>query len=271
MTRATLVLALHSLKRIRGLLLGLGLMLAAFEFLLTQVAAYLMRQSAFSQLSALMPDFVRTAAGPSALAFMSYTGIVGLGYFHPIVLTSLVGLMIAIGTEPSAEVEMRFVDLTLARPLARYDVMTRTLIVLAVAAGCTLILMIAGTLIGVSCCAPAGAERPSLEMLLALAASLASIMVCWAGVSIAIASGARRRAGAGAVAGGLALGAYLLDYLGRAWQPASGISRLSPFHYFEPMTIVGGGSLNVRDVVVLAGIGVAGAAIGFVTFARRDV
>ena len=102
MTSATFVLVGYSLRRIRGLLIGLGLMLAAFQFLLTQVAAYLMRQSAFSQLSALIPDFVRTAAGPSALAFMSYTGIVGLGYFHPVVLTSLIGLMITIATEPSA-------------------------------------------------------------------------------------------------------------------------------------------------------------------------
>ena len=68
MTRRSLVLVVHSLKRIRGLLIGLGLMLAAFQFLLTQVGAYLVRQSAFSQLSALIPDFVRTAAGPSALA-----------------------------------------------------------------------------------------------------------------------------------------------------------------------------------------------------------
>jgi ABC-2 type transport system permease protein len=246
-------------------------MLAAFEFLLTQVAAYLMRQSAFSQLSALIPDFVRTAAGPSALAFMSYTGIVGLGYFHPIVLTSLVGLMIAIATEPSAEVEMRFVDFTLARPLARFHVMARTVVVLAVAGTATLVAMVAGTWVGIVCCGPPGSERPSLGLLLSLAGTLAALMACWAGIALAVAAGARRRAVAGAVSGALALAAYLLDYLGRAWEPASAFAAWSPFHFFEPMMLIMGDPINSRNLAVLAGIGAAGMLTGFVAFARRDV
>src|SRR5437762_10762230 len=121
MSHRTLVLVGHSLTRIRGALIGLGLLLAGFQFLLTQVATYLMRQGAFTQLSALIPDFVRTAAGPEALAFMSFGGIVALGYFHPIVIAALVGLMITIATEPTGEIETRFVDLTLARPLRREE------------------------------------------------------------------------------------------------------------------------------------------------------
>src|SRR5262245_31703174 len=130
MTRGAMVLVAHSLKRFRGLLLGLGLILAAFQFLLTEVGAYLVRQGAFNQLAALIPDFVRAAAGPSALAFMSFSGIVGLGYFDPVILAALVGLAITIATEPLAEIETRFIDLTLARPLVRADLVTRTLIVL---------------------------------------------------------------------------------------------------------------------------------------------
>src|SRR5262249_51466131 len=94
MSRKKFVLALHSVGRIRGVVVGVAVLLCAFQFLLTQVAAYLTRQSAFSALFALMPDFVRTVAGPSALAFMSFTGVVSLGYFHPIVIATLAGLMI---------------------------------------------------------------------------------------------------------------------------------------------------------------------------------
>src|SRR5437667_1220957 len=118
MGRRTFVLAFHSAGRIRGVIIGLSVLLAAFQFLLTQVAAYLTRQSAFGGLFALMPDFVRTMAGPSALAFMSFAGVVSLGHFHPIVLGALVALMIAIATEPASEVETRFIDLTMARPLS---------------------------------------------------------------------------------------------------------------------------------------------------------
>jgi ABC-2 type transport system permease protein len=269
--RRTIVLAVHSITRIRPILIGLGILLAGFEFLLTQVAAYLMRRSAFSQLSALIPDFVRTAAGPAALAFMSFPGIVTLGYFHPLVIASLVGLMITIATEPAGEVEMRFTDLTLARPLIRASVITRTVLVLAVAGLVMLVLMMLGTWAGLSCCAPPDAERPGVRMILSLAITLALMMACWAGIALALAAAARRRAVAGAVAGVSAFAAYLLDYLGRAWEPARSISAVSPFHYFEPMAVIGGEPLGVTNLLVLGAIGLAALALSYVLFGRRDI
>ncbi len=271
MSRRTVVLTGHSLSRIRGVLIGLGLLLAAFQFLLTEVAAYLTRQGAFSQLSELIPDFVRTAVGPEALAFTSFTGIVALGYFHPIVITSLVGLMIAIATEPVGEIEMRFVDLTLARPLRRRETVTRTLLVLIVAGSLMLALMVAGTWSGLACCAPVDAERPSAGLIVSLALSLAMLMTCWSGVALAIGMTTRRRSVAGAAAGVLALGAYLLDYLGRAWQPAATFSMLSPFHYFEPMTLVMGQPPDRWNAVILIGIGFAGVLASYIAIARRDI
>jgi putative exporter of polyketide antibiotics len=179
--------------------------------------------------------------------------------------------MIAIATEPAGEVEMRFVDLTLARPLARVSVMARTIAVLIFASCLMLVVMIGGTWIGVTFLAPEGADRPSLTMLVSLAVTLGAVMACWAGVSLAIAAGARRRAVAGGIAGALALGTYLLDYLGRAWEPARPLSRLSPFHYFEPMAVVMGGPLNGGNIAVLTMVAAIGTLVGFVTFARRDV
>jgi ABC-2 type transport system permease protein len=270
-TRRTFVLAGHSLRRIRGVLIALGLLLAGFQFLLTEVAAYLMRQGMFNRLSDLIPEFVRAAAGPSALAFMSYTGIVALGYFHPIVMTALVGLTIAIATEPVGEIEMRFVDLTLARPLTRRELVTRTALVLVAAGSLMLALMVVGTWSGLTCCAPPEAERPSFGLILALAMSLGTIMTCWAGVALAIGAVSRRRSVAGAVAGGVALAAYLLDYLGRAWEPAAGVSVLSPFHYFEPMTVIMGQPLSGGNAAVLIGVGLAGLLASYIVIARRDI
>ena len=89
MIRTTLILAAYSLRRIRAILIGLGLVLALFQFLLTQVASYLLSRSAFAQLASLIPDFMRNIAGPSALAFLSFPGMVALGYFHPMIMTSL--------------------------------------------------------------------------------------------------------------------------------------------------------------------------------------
>ena len=123
--RATLTLAMHSLRRMRVIALAMGAVLVGFQFLLTQVAVVLDRNQAFGALSSLVPDFLREVAGPSMLAFMSFSGIVALGYFHPIVLSSLLGLTIAIATEPAGEVETRFDDLTLTRPVLRGAIIDR--------------------------------------------------------------------------------------------------------------------------------------------------
>ncbi len=269
--RATVVLVRHSLRRSRGILVGLGVLLAAFQFLLTQMGAYLVRHSAFGELSLLMPDFVRNIAGPSALAFMSFSGIVALGYFHPIVIAAAIGVTIAIGSEPASEIEMRFVDLTLSRDLTRTALVTRTCLVFAIAAAWILGMMMAGTLTGLRCCAPPDVAAPRLATIASLAASLAALMACWAGVTLAVAAAARRRAVVGALVGVAALATFLLDYIARAWEPARGSGVLSPFHYFEPTALLLGAPLNTFDLAVLVGVGGMGIAIAYIVFARRDI
>jgi beta-exotoxin I transport system permease protein len=271
MTRRVLVLIGHSLRRVRAALIVLAILLASFQFLLTQVAAYLMRRNGFSQLSDFIPDFIRTAVGPEALAFMSFGGVVSLGYFHPIVMTTLVGLTIAIATETTGEIEMRFVDLALARPLGRQALVVRTVVVLVVAGALMLLAMIAGTWTGLSCCVPADADPPSRGLVVRLAISLAAVMTCWGGITLAIGMLSRRRAVAASVAGLLALSTYLLDYLGRAWEPAATISRLSPFHYFEPMVVITTQSLSAANATILIAVGVAGAIASYVAIGRRDI
>jgi ABC-2 type transport system permease protein len=266
-----LVLARHSLRRSAPIVIGMAIVLAGFQFMLTQVAVYLMRNQAFGLLASLIPPYIRTMAGPAMVAFMSFGGVVALGYFHPIVLASLVGLAIAAGTEPAAEVETRFSDLTLARPLARHDVITRSVIVLVVTIAALLAVMTAATWIGLACCTPATAERPRFALIGSLAVSLGAIVWCWGGIALAVAAGARRRATASGLTAVATLAAYLVDYLGRIWDPARLASRLSPFHYFEPMTIISGGPINLANLAALGAVAVAGIAVAYVRFARRDL
>jgi hypothetical protein len=131
--------------------------------------------------------------------------------------------------------------------------------------------MLAGTWTGLTCCVPADAERPSFGVLVRLATTLATMMACWGGLSLLIGMLSRRRSVAASIAGVLALAAYLLDYLGRAWDPAAGISRLSPFHYFEPMTIIMGQSLSIFDAALLLMVGVAGSVASYIVIGQRDI
>jgi len=266
-----LVLARHSFRRSAPIVIGTAIVLAGFQFMLTQVAVFLMRNQAFGLLASLIPPYVRAMAGPAMVAFMSFGGVVSLGYFHPIVLASLVGLAIAAGTEPAAEVETRFADLTLARPMARHEVITRSVIVLVVTIAALLAVMAAATWVGLACCTPATAQRPRFALIESLAVSLGAIVFCWGGIALAVAAGARRRATASGLTAVATLTAYLVDYLGRIWDPARLASRLSPFHYFEPMTIISGGPINIANLAVLGGIAVAGITVAYVRFSRRDL
>src|SRR5207247_591541 len=141
------------------------------------------------------------------------------GYFHPIVLASLLGLAIAIATEPAAEIESRFDDLTLTRPVPRSAVISRTAILLVGTVAGILVLMAVGTWTGLACCTPPTVQRPPIALFRSLAITLGAIVWCWGGLALAVASAVRRRAVASGLTGIAALATFLLDYLGRVWDP----------------------------------------------------
>jgi hypothetical protein len=118
---------------------------------------------------------------------------------------------------------------------------------------------------------PADADPPSLGVIVRLALSLATVMTCWGGITLAIGILSRRRAVAASIAGLLALGTYLLDYLGRAWEPAATISKLSPFHYFEPMVVITTQSLSAANATLLIAVGMAGVIASSVAIGMRDI
>ena len=266
-----LVLLSHSLKRARALVLVMGLVLAGFQVLLTLVARSLQDSNAFDQLSSIIPDFMRQLMGPTVVALMSFSGIVTVGYFHIAVMGSLVGLSIALATQPASEIETRFMDLLLARPLARPQVITRTVALLVICIVVVLIMMTAGTWIGLHFLAPEGVNLPSPKLILSLVINLAALLLCWGGVGLAISSVSRRRTVAGALTGLLALATFLLDYIARAWSPAEAVAWLSPFRYYSPLDIVMGFDVPAHNLWLLLGIAVAGFALAYLLFSRRDI
>ena len=179
MRSSAIVLAAHSVRRMRAVLVAIALVLGGFQFLLTQVAVFLLKRGGFGVISSFIPDFMQNMAGPSMLAFTSFEGVVAFGYFHPMVLATHVGLAIAIATEPAAEVETRFADLTLARSVARHQVITRTVFVLVWSELVMLLVMMLSTWTGLACCTPADTPRPSAATIRSLAILLGAITLCW--------------------------------------------------------------------------------------------
>ena len=266
-----LALLLNSLRRVRFLTVTLGVLLAAFQLLLTLVAGSIESSGGFSDFSSLIPDFMRELMGPAFVSLMSFSGIVTVGYFHVAVMGALMGLTIAIATEPAAEIDKGFMDLVLSRPLARPWVIARSIVLLVICSVFVLLMMALGTWIGMKYLAPAGAVGPSVSLIRSLAFNLLLLMLCWGGITLAFSSVSRRRGVAGASAGLLALATFLLDYVARAWEPAESVAWLSPFRYYSPLDLVTGAAFPAKNFWVLGGVAVGGAALAFVFFSRRDI
>jgi len=269
--RSAFFLLSHSMKRVRSLVLTMSFLVAGFQILLTLVAKSIEKANAFEEMSRVVPDFLRQLMGPSFVALMSFRGIVCVGYFHIAVMGSLVGLMIALATEPAAEIESGFTDLVLSRPLARHWVITRTLALILLCTGFSVFLMMLGTWAGLYWLAPKGAEWPAPGLIRSLALNLGLLMLCWGGVTAAVSAACRRRSVAGSVASLLTLAAYLLDYLARVWEPAQSVAWLSPFRYYSPLDRILGAQIPGRHLWVLVSVAVAGFALAYIVFARRDL
>jgi len=269
--RAAFTLVVYSLKRVRTLVIAMAVLLAVFQVFLIVVAGSIQRSASFEQLGELMPPFVRAMLGPSFISLMSFRGIVCVGYFHMAVMGSLVGLSIALGTIPTSEIEIGFMDLLLSRPLARHWIITRAIIVMLISAAAVLGMMMIGTWAGLNGLASKEVGWPSPTLILSLVINLGLLMLCWNAVAMAMGSVARRRSVAGGIAGLLALTMFLLDYVARAWEPAERVAWLSPFHYYSPFELLMGNALSTKNLLVLTGIATFALALAYVLFSRRDI
>jgi beta-exotoxin I transport system permease protein len=269
--KSTFILLRHSLKRVRVLVLVMGVLLGGFQLVLILVAGSIQKSNSFDQVGSLIPDFMRNLMGPSFVGLMSFSGIVCVGYFHIAVMGALVGLTIAVATEPASEIETLFMDLILSRPIARHCVITRSVLLLMICAAFVLAMMMLGTWSGLYFLAPSDADWPTSTLICSLALNLGMLMLCWGGIALALTSGARRRSVAGSFAGLLALTTYLLDYVARVWEPAEKIALLSPFRYYNPLDMIMGREVSTHNLLVLAGIAGCGVAVAYVLFSKRDV
>ena len=271
MTRAVLVLARHSLARLKTAMAVTAAALALFPVLLAMAAAELQRQGTFEQLAALVPGFVRELFGTALVSMMSFSGIMALGYYHVAIVAVLVGLVVAVATEPAAEVEAGFADLVLAQPVPREAVVTRSALLLVACPALVIAAMSAGTFAGLWLAAPAAGSSPPPRLVWRLAAGLWSVLACWGAVSLVIGAASRRRAVAAGIAGGAAAALMLVDYLSRAWTPIRGIARLSPFHYYNPLDLVMGKPLPPGDIGILLGSASVAVAAAYVVYRHRDI
>src|ERR1043166_7760295 len=101
--RLLVALVVQLLRRVRRLLLSAGVLLAGFQVVLILQANSIQASNSFAKMGDLVPSFAREVLGPSFVTFLTFRGIVCLGYFHPVVMGALVSISVTLATIPRSE------------------------------------------------------------------------------------------------------------------------------------------------------------------------
>lgn len=262
------VLIGHSLRRRRGFLIAILSVLLLFQFLLIGVGRELHMSGMFAQIGNFLPDFMQ---GFASVGAMSFRGMVSFGYSHPVVELFLIAMAIGIAGEVATEIEIRFVDVLMARPVRRIAAINRSVIVLLLCTIAAVGSMVIGTFVGVHFLKPAGADAPEPHLIATMALNLTCLVLAWGAITLVVASASRRQSTATSTCGLLAFVTFIIDYVGRIWNKLDPVAILSPFHYYSPFQMLGGAAMEWKNVFVLLTIFVVGAIAANVIYARRDL
>ncbi len=261
----------HSLRRTRTLLLVGSGILFLLQNMMVLVSRSFDRAGAFSQMASMIPDFIRPMLDPMFLSVLSFEGMVLVGYSHVIVIFFLVTLAILAGTEPLGEIDVKFVDLMMSRPLSRRTVIGRSVAMVILVGTVPVTVLLIGTWFGLAVWVGGSAGWPDSRIVLMLALNLLLEALAWGGIALAVAAFSKRRATAVATTGLLAFSTFLLDYVGRVWDPLDGVARISPFRYFNPFPLIAGQPVPGLHLIVLFAVFAAGALLSFGGYSRRDL
>jgi ABC-type transport system involved in multi-copper enzyme maturation permease subunit len=261
----------RSVNQARFILVGCVVILTVLQIVIVAQASTLEAQHSFSRMTDFVPAFLQRGLGSQSLLLVTFKGTVAFGYFHPIIAILVSVLAIYFVTELAHEVESGLVDMTLARAVPRHVVVTRSILLAVGAVGVAVLMMAAGTWLGLRLFASPEFDAPSAATRAQMLLHLAAVAACFGGFGLAIASGARRWSTAFTLAVLATVVMYLLDFLAIAWPLIRGIDRISPFHYYPALSILSGDAPAWRNVVILLSAAAGFSAIGYWRFSRRDL
>jgi ABC-2 type transport system permease protein len=263
-----IALIARSFGRTSRPLLSIALVLSAFQLAIVATASSIAGDGNAGGLARLVPAFLQPSLG---MALLSFAGMTTIGYFDAIIVMIVVVFAIHLAAEPAGDVEAGLVDLILARPLPRAWIVTRSLAVMMSSVVALVLVMSVALWAGLSWIAPHQAGWPESRVVANMAAHLMLVAWGFGAWSVAASAWARRRGTAVAVVAIVGVALYLLDFVGSLWRPVARLAMVSPFHYFHGGEILAGTADTTHDIVVLGSIALAGFAVSYWRFAKRDL
>jgi ABC-2 type transport system permease protein len=251
-------------NRVRVAIIALAMF--AWSFLLPVIYATFGVQMEALLESGIIPDAFLRLLGADPF---SLTGAVALGVVHPVALG--LQLIYPVGVAAVAiagERQRGTLEVLLSRPVSRANVFSTLLLAIALAAACTTLAQVGGTVAGAM--AYGIADRLDGPSLAFLGVNTFGLLVAFAAVCLAASASFDRMGAPIAIGLAVVIGGYVLEVLGTLWPDAAFLQPYSPFHYLRPLEILAGRNVNA-DLAVIAGVAVLAAVVGLVRFTRRDL
>lgn len=260
-----------TLRDSAALLALVTLAILAFEVVL--VRAY--RELPFDSIGVwLHRPFVRRLLemylGADPTAALTPTGIVTVGFAHPLLFALTWTLLLAVCTRVTVgEIERGTADLLLTLPLSRAAIYATT--------------SAAWVLIGIPVSlAPLGGvclgqwlsplwEPIDLARLVVPTINLFVLYLSVGCVTMFVSSAVSRRGNALAIVLAGLLASFLLNFVAVLWSAAERIAFLGLLNYYKPLLYIRDGHVPVRDFVALGAVAAAAWASGLFCYSRRDI
>ena len=265
-----MTLVQRSAVQSRHVLFGGMAVFCVFQVLLIAHAAEIERSQAFGRVAELVPGFLKSGLGAQAMALATFKGSVAFGYFHPVIVCAVALIATYIATEPAHEVEAGLVDLVLARSVPRHRVITRSLLLSFGAVLALVVVMVAGTYIGLNWMAGTFAW-PAFSLLALLIVHLVAAAWCCAAIGLFVAASSRRWTTAFTIGAGVVVVGYLIDFLAIGWPPARIVAWLFPFNYYPALVIMSGNANTAWDLGILFTATAAFTGLAYWRFETRDL
>jgi ABC-2 type transport system permease protein len=289
----TWVLIRKLLRDVRTAWVLVVLLLFGFQVLWARVAHRITAE--------LLADFARIGVSVDAIRLLFFRGsgqviqaimgggdvhierasdLLSISYVHPLMLTAL--CVWAIGRAAGAiagEIDRGTMELLLAQPIRRTQVIAAHLVVDAVTIPTLAVGIWLGTWTGAGLAGFLSAEgalhvepRAFLPALL----SVALLLFAVSGLTMALSAAGRSRNRVLGIAVLVALVQFLVNLIGQLWPPMEPLRPLTLFYYYQPQPMIlmadwyADGAVWLR-LGVLAAAGIAGYLLALWTFCRRDL
>ncbi len=289
----TLVLVRKLLRDIRGGWIAVAVLLFGFQVLWARIAHRIVAEvlAAFADLGIgveAIRQIIFQGPGQVMQALMGggdvridrAADLLSVAYVHP--LTQTILCIWAIGRASAAiagEIDRGTMELLLAQPLRRYQVIAAHLAVDAVTIPSLAAAIWLGTCTGSWLAGFLGVEGAMHVVPLAFLPALLSVallLFAASGLTLAVsAAGRSRNRVLGAVVL-VALVQFLVNVVGQLWPPMEPLRPLTVFYYYQPQPMILNAAWYADAAVwsrlgVLAAAGMAGYAVALVIFCRRDL